>query len=208
MTDQTPPLPESEVLARPDLYGAEQLLGPGARRPRESGVTVARPYACPVPEELLSPMVRARARAANVRHYEVLFAFDLEEPPPGRYYSEVGFEVRLADDDAVALRVSADDGAIEEIIGVVPDAAAHDGARATGRRARLLGRLRAAPGAPVPRVFGTRRGGFGFTVASDGDRPLPRLSYGLRVLLELPANIPDLAGSLTVTTTIRRVRRA
>ncbi|GAA4587608.1 hypothetical protein GCM10023194_37070 [Planotetraspora phitsanulokensis] len=235
MTDHTaePPLPDGELLTRSDLYGAEQLLGPGAtQRPRESGVDVARPYVYPVPDEMLPPALRSRAAGSGVRHYEALFAFDLDELPPDRHYTGVKFEVRLADDDALALRLGAGADALEDVVGPWPgttpattpgtvsvtmpgttpgstanSSASGEGAPVEGRVRRLVNRLRNVPGDPEPRVFGAQRPAFGFTLKADPGRPLARRSYGLRVLLELPGDIPDLAGSLFVSTTISRVRR-
>jgi hypothetical protein len=222
MTDQTaePPLPDGEILARSDLYGAEQLLGPGTQRPRETGVDVARPYVYLVPDEMLSPALRSRSATSGVRHYEVLFAFDLDELPPDRHYTGLRFEVRLTDDDALALRLGAGEGALEDIVGPWPattpattastPGTAGKGAESTpaeGRFRRLVNRLRNVPGDPEPRVFGAQRPAFGFTLTADPGRPLARRSYGLRVLLELPGDVPDLAGSLFVGTTISRVRR-
>ncbi|GAA1285385.1 hypothetical protein Psi02_32100 [Planotetraspora silvatica] len=236
MTDQTaePPLPDAEILARSDLYGAEQLLGPGTQRPRETGVDVARPYVYLVPGEMLSPALRSRAATSGVRHYEALFAFDLDELPPDRHYTGLRFEVRLTDDDALALRLGAGEGALEDIVGPWPGSTpattpatttpgtapattpgttpgtAGNGLESTpaeGRFRRLVNRLRNVPGDPEPRVFGAQRPAFGFTLTADPGRPLARRSYGLRVLLELPGDVPDLAGSLFVSTTISRVRR-
>ncbi|MEV6866405.1 hypothetical protein AB0M44_36115 [Streptosporangium subroseum] len=112
--------PDSEVLARSDLYGAEQLLGPGTQRPRETGVDVARPYVYLVPDEMLSPALRSRAATMGVRHYEALFAFDLDELLADRHYTGLRFEVRLADEDAVALRLGAGEAALEDVVGPWP----------------------------------------------------------------------------------------
>ena len=204
--------PDGELLVRSDLYGAEQLLGQGTQRPREAGVDIARPYVYLVPDEMLSPALRSRAATAGVRHYEVLFAFDLEELPPDRHYTGVRFEVRLVDDDAVALRIGASDAVMGEVVGPWPGEQPASGVRiappsAEGRYRRLANRLRNAPGDPEPRVFGIQRPEFGFSLSAEPGRPLARLSYGLRVLLELPDDVPDLAGSLVVGTTISRVRR-
>ncbi|MEU8193834.1 hypothetical protein AB0C10_08635 [Microbispora amethystogenes] len=212
--------PSDELLARSDLYGAEHLLGHGTQRPRESGVDIARPFVYRVPDEWLSPVLRDRAQTMGVRHYEALFAFDLEELPPDRHYTGVRFEVRLVDDDAVALRLDVSETLMDDVVGPWPgtgapavSTAAPPGASTgastsgEGRYRRLLNRLRDVPGDPAPRVFGERRPSFGFTLSAEPGRPLTRRSYGLRVLLELPGDVPDLAGSLVVGTTISRVRR-
>ncbi|WP_405086668.1 hypothetical protein [Microbispora sp. NBC_01389] len=204
--------PSGELLARSDLYGAEHLLGHGTQRPRESGVDIARPFVHPVPDETLSPVLRGRAETMGVRHYEALFAFDLEELPADRRYTGVRFEVRLVDDDAVALRLGVGETLMDDVLGPWPSSgppAASPGAPAgaEGRYRRLLNRLRDVPGDPEPRVFGAGRPSFGFTLSAEPGRPLTRRSYGLRVLLELPGDVPDLAGSLVVGTTISRVRR-
>ncbi|MEV5408927.1 hypothetical protein AB0K60_08820 [Thermopolyspora sp. NPDC052614] len=209
--DEPGEFPDDELLTSTDLYGAEHLLGRGTLRPRESGVKVARPYVYLVPDELLSPALRSRAATAGVRHYEALFAFDLDALGPGRHYTGVRFEVRLPD-DARALRVAAGPDALHDAIGPWPgDEAARrkdvDPPIAEGRYRRLFNRLRNTPDDPEPRVFGAQYPSFGFTLTAASGRPLTRRSYALRVLLELPADVPDLAGSLLIGTTISHVRR-
>ncbi|WP_182875445.1 hypothetical protein [Microbispora sp. H10670] len=232
LSDAPDGFPSGELLARSDLYGAEHLLGHGTQRPRESGVDIARPFVYPVPDETLSPVLRGRAATTGVRHYEALFAFDLEELPSDRHYTGVRFEVRLADDDAVALRLGMSETVLDDVVGPWPGSAPSTGSSTgsstgpssrlsswpesgapaappgtEGRYRRLVNRLRNVPGDPEPRVFGARRPSFGFILSAEPGRPLARRSYGLRVLLELPGDVPDLAGSLVVGTTISRVRR-
>lgn len=202
-------LPDDELLARADLYAAEHLLGSGIQRTRESGVRVARPYVYPVPAEQLTPALLRRAETAGVRHYEALFAFDLDEPQPGRHYTQVRLEVRLADDDARALRVEAGQSVLTDLAGPRPgDGAAPPVPKAAeGRYRRLVNRLRNVPGAPDPQPFGVPYPAFGFSVEAATGRPLVRRGYAMRVLLELPDDIPDLAGSLLIRSTISRIRR-
>lgn len=203
--------PEEELLTRADLYGADHLLGRGTQRPRESGVRVARPYVYALPDAMLSTPMLSRAATAGVRHYEAVFAFDLDELQPDRNYTQVSFEVRVRDEDDVrALRVDAGPGVIDDVAGPRPGGAtggADVPAPADGRLRRLFGRMRSVPGDPAPRVFGAQYPDFGFTVTAAPGTHLTRRSYGLRVLLEVPGDLPDLAGSLYVSTTISRARR-
>ena len=81
---------------------------------------VARPYVYLVPDEMLSPALRSRAATMGVRHYEALFAFDLDELLADRHYTGLRFEVRLADEDAVALRLGVGETALEDVVGPGP----------------------------------------------------------------------------------------
>ncbi|MFC6086295.1 hypothetical protein [Sphaerisporangium aureirubrum] len=171
------------------LCGPEPLLGPGPRRAREAGAGIARPRVRALPDDRLAAALRDHAAAAGVRHREAVFAFDLDRLPGDRHYAGVRFEVRLTG-DAVALRL----GAGAAPCGTAPGEVTH------GRYHRAAHRLRDAVAAP--RVFGVLRPAFGFTLGAEPSRPLPRRSYRMRVLLELPPGATDVAGALTVAAAV------
>jgi hypothetical protein len=197
------PIGAPDVLTRADLLAPDDnRSNPLEARIRETGVVCGRPLPYPVPNTELPTYLRWRAEATGHRHFGVLFLFDLDELGLGRRYRAARFTVRIDDERITAAQVHPDGGAFGLVFGAdQPFPASHTAMRmveSLGGRRNQLSRLVARIGQAPARAFGAHTAEFGWAYdEAIGELPI-RNTYGLHVLLEVPADVDRLRGSLSV----------
>ncbi|MEU8261539.1 hypothetical protein AB0C02_13080 [Micromonospora sp. NPDC048999] len=198
------PLRPSDVLARSVLRPSQARDPDGPDSPFGlGGVSCGRPLFFPVPEEDLPVRLSRRAEATGRHYYGMLVAFDLDQLTDGRRYTSVRFEVTLDNDDALAVRLDNDGGALGLSYGAGaprPMTTAADRAVAAAGAARpgWLLRLAPRPGRPRAWSFGAHRNRFGWTYEDPSGRLFLPLTYGMHALIEVPASVSVLRGRLDV----------
>ncbi|MGC5290595.1 hypothetical protein [Micromonospora sp. DT231] len=207
MTGDDWALPEDEPLRASDVL-ARSLLRPSQNRdPDEpdssfgpTGVTCGRPLLFPVAGEDLPKPLRLRAEVSGRRYFGLLAAFDLDELADGRRYTSVRFEIAFDTEDAVAVRLDSDGGALGLTYGQGPPrpvtVAADRAVLAGVARPGWLARMAPRAGRPRAWSFGMHRHRFGWTYADPSGRMFLPLTYGMHALVEVPASVTVLSGRI------------
>ncbi|MFI2712205.1 hypothetical protein ACH495_18980 [Micromonospora sp. NPDC018662] len=193
------PLRPADVLARSALWtGRPRDPDDPAPPTGRTSVSFGRPLLFPVPSADLPAPLRLRAEATGRRYVGMVVAFDLDALAGGQRYTGVRFEVTLDDEEAVAVRIDADGGALGLAYGLGPPrpltVAADRAVTAGASRPGWL--LRLAPRNDRPRAwsFGAYRHRFGWSYEDPAGRALLPLTYGMHAMLELPASATTLSG--------------
>jgi hypothetical protein len=203
------PIAADDRLAHVGLFGSDEVRGERPPVPvRETGVVCGRPLVYPVPGRELPTYLRWRAQATGNRYFGVLFLFDLDPVGKGCRYGSATFGVRFDDERVTAAQVHPDGGALGLVHGENgPFPASNTAVRmvdSLGARPDRLARLSTRIGQPHARVFGVHTADFGWAFEDPtGDVPV-RASYGLHGLIEVPPDVVDLSGSLSVQVQIVR----
>ncbi|WP_422733409.1 hypothetical protein ACN26Y_21600 [Micromonospora sp. WMMD558] len=196
-----------ERLRPSDVLARSALLPSQSRDPDEpdspfglGAVSCGRPLLFPVPAEDLPAPLRLRALATGRHYYGMLVAFDLDELAEGRRYTSVRFEVSLDAEEAVAVRLDSDGGALGLSYGTGPPrpvtVAADRAVMASAARPGWLVRMAPRTGRPRAWSFGTHRHRFGWTYEDPSGRMFLPLTYGMHALVEVPASVPELSGRI------------
>ena len=196
------PIDASDVLTHAALLAPENRGDPPEARIRETGVVCGRPLPYPIPNSELPTYLRWRAEATGHRYVGVLFLFDLDALDLGRRYRAARFTVRLDDERITAAQVHPDGSALGLVFGAdQPYPASHTAMRMVehlgGRRGQLR-RLVARMGQATARAFGAHTAEFGWAYDEAVGELLIRQAYGLHALLEVPPDVDELRGSLSV----------
>jgi hypothetical protein len=168
-----------------------------------------RPLVYPVNREELPGFLRGRSAATGSHFYGVLFAFDLEQTGPVRY-AAAQFSVCLADQRAVAVQIRADGDALGLLYGTGELRASTALVRAQARlddRLRWLPPFPACKGLAGARVTGTQSHAFRSAYNDPrGETTIPP-ACAMHALIEVPKDLLELAGIVTVDATILRTDR-
>ncbi len=180
-----------DVLDRRELITPEIRGAPGYR----FGVTCGRPLLYPVPPAALPAPLRRRAEATGSVYTGAMFAFDLEEAPPGHRYAGARFTVELDDDGVIAARVHGDGGQFGL---TYEDAFTPLAAETRDAVGGLLRRLGVRTDRPSARTIGTQSRRFGWVYTDQRSAPILPRTYGVHALLESPPSTGSLYGTLAV----------
>jgi hypothetical protein len=103
-----------------DLYVEEPVFGQDSRFLREASVSFGQPRVAPVPDdELPSPGEQRRLDLPQMRVFELILPFDLEEPPDGCWYTETTVKMSFEGPGVVAMKLSrppTGDGADDSVL--------------------------------------------------------------------------------------------
>jgi hypothetical protein len=184
-------LRDDEILAYGELTGSSARGVPPLPDAPRSGVRCGHPLFYEVPADDLPPLLRRRAGSAGTRYVGALFAFDLDQPPPGRHYSGARFRVALSGPGRRAVQLTED----ADALGLVRDGEAIEPASAIGAargRTRWLRRLFGRPGTPRAWTSGLQTPSFGWAY----EEPRAR-TYAVHAVLEIPAEASEVAGTMS-----------
>ncbi|UQU64300.1 hypothetical protein COUCH_35980 [Couchioplanes caeruleus] len=193
---------DEDLLAYRDLTPPGERGGTAGEGGVTSGVRCGRPLLYPVPAEDLPLPLRRRAQAFDGRYVGALFAYDLDELPPGRRYLSARFDVTLDERSARAVHLAVDG----DDLGLVSGPTAMEPASATAahtvaaarKRSTWLRRLTGRSGTPRAWPTGVQSPDFGWAYDDPaGDLLLPR-AYAMHALLEVPAATIRVTGRLGV----------
>jgi hypothetical protein len=207
MTDVIPTLgvtvlADDELLADADLETRPGRDGQADPELLDARVHCGLPLVFPVDAADLPPFLRARAGTLGRRYVGLLLAFDLDPPPPGRAYRRVRFTAALDDPRAVAVQVHADGDALGLWLNDgqlwASSALAARAVRESTRRRGWLGRLAARAGRARARTTGVQTHRFSWSYDDPAGRGAIGAHFAMPALLEMPADLVELAGSLSV----------
>lgn len=174
------PLPADAVLARAGLFSEDEHWGPGDPSfVRETGVTFGIPLV-----HAVSPAAAAPPHGRG-RTVEVVFAFDLDELGGSQRYTAARFAVALADERVVARRVRPEP----------PEDA---------MRSATWVALRPTRERLAVRVTGLHTNRFACAFRDPGGRTLAGRSYLVGALLDVPAEVRELTGTLGLQAEVSR----
>jgi hypothetical protein len=216
-------LSADDVLAHRPFLVAERTLGDEEEEPHwqpVGGVTFGRITPSVMPRAALPASIPLRVGFDTKRHLAVPIPFDLDELPGQQSYGRVSVTVTLDAATAEVLQFIPDREVVDVPLGDEEDGGGRPEAEQQWRRefsglAAQFGEYVTARGGrpgpsseprPVVTPFGPGNHVFGWTLQGQRGRPLWHRSVIGLVLLELPADTAELAGTLTARAEVRRVR--
>jgi hypothetical protein len=189
-------LRDDEVLAYAELTEGSGRGVPPLPGDPGTGIRCGHPLFYEITEAELPARHRRRADSSGARYVGALFAFDLDQPPPGRHYSGARFIVTLSgtgrravllSEDADALGLVDTGDAVEPASPIAARTVAAAGSR-PGRLRRLFGRR----DAPRAWTSGLQSPSFSWAYEEPGAR-----TYAVHAVLEIPAGATEVAGTLS-----------
>jgi hypothetical protein len=187
---------QDEPLRAGELLAGIRLSGGAVRDGDSVDVTMScgRPFLYPLAPADLPPKLSEREQAQGARYFGAVFAFDLDDPPAGYRYAAVRFTADLGDSGATAVLVHSGGDQLGLITGEAMSPIAGRAAEAV--RPALLHRLGLRSDRPAAWTTGTLNSRFGWRYRDRRATPILPRTYGVHAVLEIPAGIAALTGTL------------